>query len=157
MEQKRRERMARMLQSCIAGRTRLLNRLISGIFDDALRPVGMRNGQLTMLCMVGYLGRVKPHELQPLLQMDASTISRNLKRLKKKGWVKTAPAEDDRSHYVMLEPAGLEQVERAMPFWERAQERAEESLGAEGAESLNQASQAILDEIVRQAPEPGKR
>lgn len=149
----RRKQAGLMLQTCIAGRTRLVNRVVNSIFDETLRPAGLRNGQLTLLCVVCYMGRVKPRELEKILQMDASTISRNVKRLKRKGWLRTLPAEDERSHYVALRAEGLARIEKALPYWRQAQERAAELLGA-GAESLNQASQTILEEIVREAPEP---
>ncbi len=153
-DDEQRKRAGQMLESCIAGRTRLLNRVITGIFDEALRPAGLRNGQLTILCLVCYMGRVKPRELEKILQMDASTISRNVRRLESRGWLRTLPARDQRSHWVALEPAGLRQIEEALPAWEEAQQRALQLLGESGAASLEQASRGILEEIVQQAPPP---
>ncbi len=143
-----------MLETCIAGRTRLLNRVIISIFDQALRPAGLRNGQLTLLCMACYMGRVRPHELQDLLQMDASTVSRNVKLLQKRGWLRTLPAGDERTHYVALTPRGVKQIEKALPLWQQAQERATQLLGELGARSLDEASRGILEKIVGQAPDP---
>ncbi len=153
-DNEQRKRAGQMLESCIAGRTRLLNRVITGIFDEALRPAGLRNGQLTILCLVCYMGRVRPRELEKILQMDASTISRNVRRLESRGWLRTLPARDQRSHWVALEPAGLRQIEEALPAWEQAQQRALQLLGESGTASLEQASRGILEEIVREAPPP---
>src|ERR1700754_472243 len=71
-------------------------RALARRFDEALRPVGLTNGQFSLLMS---LNRPEPPSMAPvasLLAMDRTTLTANLKPLERRGLVETAPNPKDR-------------------------------------------------------------
>src|SRR5436309_701165 len=66
---------------CLAGRVRVLNRVVSGIYDAALRPHNVRISQMNVLVAVAALGPVRATDVCRRLKLDKSTLSRDLDRL----------------------------------------------------------------------------
>jgi DNA-binding MarR family transcriptional regulator len=130
-------------RDCIAVRLRLLNRVVTNVYDDALRPLGLKVSQLNILVVTGKLGLAQPAKVCDLLQLDASTLSRNVERMRAKGWVEVVPGEDARTQPFRLTAQGRRLLERAVPAWERAQMQAEELLGNEGTALLNKAARRL--------------
>ena len=123
-------------RDCIAVRVRIINRLISAVYDEAIRPFGLKVSQMNVLVASAAFGSAKPSELCAMLHLDPSTLSRNVERLKKRGLLETVPGEDSRTHLVKIVPKGLETIEDAYPSWVAAQEKATAILGEEGVTAL---------------------
>jgi DNA-binding MarR family transcriptional regulator len=117
---------------CIAVQLRVLNRVITKLYDDALRPLGLKVSQLNILVAAAKLGLARPAAVCDLLQLDTSTLSRNLERMRTRGWVEIVPGTDARTQPFRLTPLGARLLERAFPAWESAQRQATEVLGEEG-------------------------
>ena len=130
-------------RTCIAVRLRLLNRVITNFYDDALRPLGLKVSQLNILIVAAKLGLARPAQVCEVLQLDTSTLSRNVKPLQARGWLEVVPGEDARAQPFRLTPQGKRLIEKAVPAWEQAQRRASELLGGEGV--------ALLDKAARKA------
>jgi DNA-binding MarR family transcriptional regulator len=133
----------RIAASCIAVRLRLLNRVVTNLYDAALRPLGLKVSQLNVLVVAAKLGVARPAQVCELLHLDLSTLSRNVERMmaKPKGWLETVPEEDARARPFRLTDRGRKLLERAIPAWEKAQKQAAELLGEAGV--------AVLDEAAR--------
>ena len=127
-------------RTCIAVRLRLLNRVVTNFYDDALRPLGLKVSQLNILVVTARLGLAKPAQVCEILQLDASTLSRNLKPLQAHGWLEVVPDEDARAQPFRLTPQGRRLVEKAIPAWEEGQSRAAELIGTEGIAVLEKAT-----------------
>ena len=119
-------------QSCIALRLRLLNRVVTNLYDDALRPLGLKVSQLNILVVTAKLGLAQPAKVCDLFRLDASTLSRNVERMRAGGWLESVPGEDARTQPFRLTAQGRRLLERAVPAWEQAQQQAEELLGKDG-------------------------
>ena len=128
---------------CVAVRLRMLNRAITNIYDDALRPLGLKASQLNILIVTAKLGLARPGQVCEILQLDASTLSRNVKPLQAHGWVEVVPGEDARAQPFRLTPKGKRLVEKAVPAWEEAQRQATELLGEEGIALLDKAAKKL--------------
>jgi DNA-binding MarR family transcriptional regulator len=122
-------------RDCLAMRLRLLNRVVTNLFDDALRPVGLKVSQLNILVATAKLGVARPAKVCDILRLDVSTLSRNVERMRAQGWLEIVPGEDARTQPFRLTAQGMKLLVRAVPAWERAQRKAEELLG-EGAIAL---------------------
>jgi DNA-binding MarR family transcriptional regulator len=129
--------------TCIAVRLRLLNRVVTNFYDDALRPLGLKVSQLNILIVTAKLGVARPTQVCEILQLDASTLSRNVKPLQAHGWLEVVPGEDARAQPFRLTPRGRRLVEKAVPAWEKAQRRATELLGDEGIALLDKAAKKV--------------
>ncbi len=126
--------------TCIAVRLRLLNRVVTNLFDGALRPLGLKVSQLNILVVTAKCGLVRPTEVCDVLQLDTSTLSRNVERMRARGWLEVVPGEDARTQPFRLTARGRKLLARAIPSWEAAQRRATRLLGAEGTGLLERAS-----------------
>jgi DNA-binding MarR family transcriptional regulator len=125
--------------ACIALRLRLLNRVVTNLYDEALRSLDLKISQLNLLVVTAMLGLAQPAKVCQILQLDTSTLSRNVERMRAKGWLETAPGEDARTQPFRLTPQGKKLLARAGPAWERAQREATRILGEDGI--------ALLDEL----------
>jgi len=114
----------RIANDCIAMRIRLLNRVITSIYDAALRPLGAKASQLNILVAAAKLQLARPQDVCRILQLDTSTLSRNLERIKAKGWIEIVPGSDARAQPFRLTIAGKRLLERAFPAWQHAQKEA---------------------------------
>ena len=134
-------------KTCIAVRLRLLNRVVTNVYDDALRPLGLKASQLNLLIVTAWLGLARPAQVCDILQLDASTLSRNVKPLQAHGWLEVVPDEDARAQPFRLTPQGKRLIEKAVPAWEEAQRHAAELLGEEGI--------ALLDKVAKKLRQAG--
>jgi DNA-binding MarR family transcriptional regulator len=130
-------------RTCIAVRLRLLNRVVTNLYDDALRPLGLKVSQLNILVVTAKLGLARPAQVCETLQLDASTLSRNVKPLQAHGWLEVVPEEDARAQPFRLTAKGKRLSEKAVPAWEEAQRRATELLGEEGIALLDRAAKKL--------------
>ena len=129
-----------VVRTCIALRVRLLNRVITNLYDDALRPLDLKVSQLNLLVVTAKLGVAQPAKVCDILQLDASTLSRNVERMRANGWLEAVPAADGRAQPFRLTAQGRKLLARAIPAWERAQRRATGVLGKEAVALLNEAA-----------------
>src|SRR6476661_5348279 len=112
--------------TCIAVRLRLLNRVVTNFYDEALRSLGVKVSQLNILIVTAKLGLARPAQVCEFLQLDTSTLSRNVKPLQAHGWLEVVTGEDARAQPFRLTPQGKRLIEKAMAAWEAAQRRASE-------------------------------
>src|SRR3954447_9553432 len=130
-------------RTCIAVRLRLLNRVVTNLYDDALRPLGLKVSQLNILIVTAKLGLARPARVCDILQLDASTLSRNVERMRAHGWLEVVPEEDARAQPFRLTAQGRRLIEQAVPAWEGAQRQAAELLGDEGIALLDRAARKL--------------
>jgi DNA-binding MarR family transcriptional regulator len=124
--------------SCIAVRLRLLNRVVTNLYDETLRPLGLKVSQLNLLVVAAKLGVARPTRVSELLHLDLSTLSRNVDRMMARGWLEAVAEEDARTQPFRLTDQGRRLLGRAIPAWEKAQKQAAELLGEDGVAWLNE-------------------
>src|ERR1041385_6491937 len=128
---------------CVAVRLRMLNRIITNIYDNALRPLGLKVSQMNILVAAAKMGTARPLEVCQYLHLDVSTLSRNVERMKARGWLEVVPDEDGRSQPFRLTPQGRKLLEKAVPAWSKAQQQVKKALGDGFLEQLNQAVKRV--------------
>lgn len=129
-----------MAGSCLSGRLRLMNRLVNSIYDTALREYSIKASQVSILAMVAKLGETNCKTLCGHMQMDSSTFSRSLARLRKNGWLKSESSGDGKILKITVTPDGSQVLHDVYPVWKQAQDEAFSYLGAELAEMLQKSS-----------------
>ncbi len=108
---------------CVCGNLRMAARVVTALYDEALRPCGIEANQMQILWALHSAGTVSAGELSRIVAMDQSTTSRNVALLVRKGLVRAAPGKSDRrAREIALTPAGRATLIRAYPRWKRAQE-----------------------------------
>jgi DNA-binding MarR family transcriptional regulator len=126
----------RIARDCIAVRVRLINRVVTAIYDEALRPHGFRVSQGNILVAVARGGEARPANICRLLRLEKSTLSRDVEVMKAKGWLESDPPTGGRNQVIRVTPAGLELLARSLPAWEAAQAEATLLIGEAGVDSL---------------------
>jgi DNA-binding MarR family transcriptional regulator len=97
-------------------------------------------GQLNILVVTAKLGLARPAQVCDILQLDTSTLSRNVERMRAHGWLEVVPDKDARTQPFRLTPQGRRLIDKAAPAWEKAQGQAQEVLGDEGLALLDKVS-----------------
>jgi len=115
--------------NCLSVRLRLMNRMVGAIYDEALRPHGIKASQLNILVAVSAFGRVTSQQLCRVLHMDTSTFSRAVARLKNNRWLQVEPSGEGKILKIEVTKEGLKKIEQVYPDWQRAQAKAVEALG----------------------------
>ncbi len=132
-----------MARECVGNQLRLLDRVVTSVYEEELRPLKLTPSQMIILAITTQQGRVRAVELSRLLQMDASTVSRNVERLRARGWIEEASGEDSRSRPFQLTSGGEKVLEDAIVAWERAQAKAVDLLGKEGVTLLRRTTKNV--------------
>ena len=114
---------------CACANLRRVTRAVTQLYDDALRPRGLRITQFTLLQVLARRGAVTQGTLATFLAVDSTTLSRNLKPLETAGLIRGFRGADRRERYLELAPAGRRALERAAPAWEVVQRQLRERLG----------------------------
>src|SRR5438874_5532420 len=96
-----------------------------------------------MLIVTARLALARPAQVCEILQLDTSTLSRNVKPLQAHGWLEVVPDEDARTQPFRLTAQGRRLIEKALPAWEEAQRQAAELLGDEGIALLDRAAKKL--------------
>lgn len=108
--------------SCLCLHVQRAARAVARRYDEILRPVGLTNGQFSLLMS---LNRPQPPtmgEVSSVLAMDRTTLTANLKPLERRGLVAIKIDEADRrSRRLQLTEAGRELLRKALPLWEKGQ------------------------------------
>jgi DNA-binding MarR family transcriptional regulator len=131
------EQAKRVGPECLGFRARLLSRIITSVYDDNLSAVGLKASQFSVLNAVASREDALPAELAKFLEMDESTLSRNVARMCARGWLWLEPGEDDRrSHRIRLTDMGKALLRKSYPAWQQAQGQVAHKLGPDGVAAL---------------------
>lgn len=114
---------------CMCASFRRASRALTQLYDEALRPLGLRATQFTILQVLSRAGEVSQGELGQMLVMDSTTLTRTLEIMGGRGWVVKRQGKDRRERLFRLAKAGHERLERTLPAWEKAQARLRCRLG----------------------------
>jgi DNA-binding MarR family transcriptional regulator len=114
-----------MFTDCYCTQFRRSANALTSVYDEVLRPVGLKITQFSLLRALERLGAATFSEIAVELALDKTTISRNLNLLVNAGWVEVAHEEDARYKVASLSAEGLRVLRRAEPFWRIAQMRVE--------------------------------
>jgi DNA-binding MarR family transcriptional regulator len=123
---------------CLAVRVRTLNRAVTALYDEALRPHGLRVGQLNLLAAVARMGTARPGDLCYLLRMEKSTLSRDVEVLRRNGWLEVDDSGGGRARPLRLTADGGALLEVVLPAWRQAQAKALALIGGEASFALGQ-------------------
>ena len=118
-------------QPCVCATLRKATRTVTQLYDDALRPSGLRATQFNILSEICGAGEATVTELTKCLVMDQTTVTRSLALLEKSGLLRTVPKADGRLKTVQLTKKGESSLELAKPLWTKAQKTAVKAIGAD--------------------------
>jgi DNA-binding MarR family transcriptional regulator len=111
-------------RQCVCTAARRRSRELTRLFEKAMRGSGVRGTQFTLLATLVQTGPLPTTRLADFQGLERTTLTRNLARLVRDGFVRIDEGEDRRVRKVAITPAGEEAARRAYPFWKKAQDAA---------------------------------
>ena len=132
-------------QGCTNLKLRQLMRRVAQRYDAEVGQVGLKGTQYSLLSYVVKFGPIRPVDLAAGMNIDASTLSRNLKPLVAAGWLTLDAGVDARSRLVQATEAGRAKRVEAQRRWRVAQEGVNATLGPQRVIALH----ALIDEAMR--------
>ncbi len=115
--------------NCTCLSLRKAARAVTQMYDEALRPSGLRATQLSLLFSVEHGGPRGITELAKMLVMDRTTLTRNLKPLLYQKLLEVIHRPDRRQRPIAITPKGRDALARALPLWQEVQARLAFGLG----------------------------
>ncbi len=116
-----------MFTDCYCTQFRRASNALTRVYDAALKPVGLRITQFSLLRSLGRLGEATSTQVAAELSLDRTTISRNVKILIDSGWVDSLEGTDDKRERVLrLTVAGQRMIAQALPYFTAAQKAVED-------------------------------
>ncbi|MCJ8507490.1 MarR family transcriptional regulator [Rhizobium lemnae] len=125
--------------TCLCLHAQRAARALARRFDNALRPVGLTNGQFSMLMSLNRPQPATMSSVASVLDMDRTTLTAALKPLQRRGLIDVlTDPKDARSRLLKLTKEGLLLLQRALPIWTATHAQVDEDLGEGGSEALRQ-------------------
>lgn len=106
---------------CYCGSIRQASRVVTQIYDKALKPSGVKITQFGILRLLSYFPGLTTGEMAEALVMDSTTLTRTLKIIHDSRWIESTPGEDRRERHWSLTEEGKARLQEAEPLWKSAQ------------------------------------
>jgi len=135
---------------CMCASLRRTARAVSQLYEVALRPVGLRGSQFTILQFLSQAGEVTQGTLGEMLAMDSTTLTRTLAIMLREGWLEERRGSDRRERLLSLSAAGEKQLKRAKPAWEKVQAHLKHEVGNEDWGKLEQLINRVTNLVTNQ-------
>jgi DNA-binding MarR family transcriptional regulator len=123
--------------ACLCIAMRQTSRRVTALYDEALAPAGINVAQFSLLRKLRRHGPQSLSALAERVELDRSTLGRNLRVLEKLDLVTLGPGEDQRESVAALTSSGRMTLSAGDPLWDGAQARIAGKIGAEGVAQLN--------------------
>jgi DNA-binding MarR family transcriptional regulator len=127
-----RTRIASLATTCACLNLRRAARAVTNYYDALIREqTGLRITQITMLVVAYLAGPQTINDMAERIDLDRTTLTRNLKPLEHEGLLTVVPGADQRTRVVTLTASGEQKLLQVLPLWEQAQAHMVEGLGQE--------------------------
>src|SRR6266704_496256 len=109
------------LSPCVCSTLRMVSRALTQLYDDVLRPSGLRVTQFSILATIARLGEANLRQLEYMLAIDQTTLTRSLNLLERDRVIERVAHHDARIKSMKLSSKGRRALDAARPLWARAQ------------------------------------
>src|SRR5881296_1687427 len=117
------------LSPCVCNTLRMVTRAVTQLYDEVLRPSGLRVTQFSILATLARMGEANLKQLADTLAIDQTTLTRSLNLLERGGVIERVPRPDGRIKAMRLTSKGRRALEVARPLWAQAQAKVLRELG----------------------------
>lgn len=136
-----------VLENCACHKVRIAARAVTRAYDEALRPVGLRATQLSVLVAAAADDALSITALAKFMGMDRSTLTRNLRPLESEGLIAVGLEGWRRSRALEITAKGRSRMQEALPLWRKAQQALRRKLGDKTWDVIHN----NLDHLIRAA------
>lgn len=132
-------------RECTCFNLRKATRAVTQVYDDAMRPAGLRVTQFTLLAYTYAIGPVPLTKLADAMVTDRTTLARNLEPLVKEGFLSIENGKDRRSRIISITDDGLGKLTEAYPLWKRTQDDVKKKMGQDNWSSMISHALLLVD------------
>ncbi len=136
------------LSPCVCSTLRMVTRAVTQLYDDVLRPSGLRVTQFSIIAAIARMGGANLRELEDALAIDQTTLTRSVALLERDGVVERASDPDRRIKAMRLTAKGRRALEVARPLWAHAQDKVLREWGAKAWADAQRRLTHLLDVAV---------
>jgi DNA-binding MarR family transcriptional regulator len=130
---------------CMCASLRRSARALTQVYQDELRPFGLRSSQLTILQVLVRTGELTQRSLGQILAMDSTSLTRTLAVMLREGWLTQRRGEDRRERWIGMSRAGEKKLNDALPAWEKVQRRLRRQIGPQSWKHLMQLTRQLAN------------
>jgi DNA-binding MarR family transcriptional regulator len=127
----------------MCGSFRRTSRALTQLYEEAIRPFGLRASQLSILQVLSRAGEVSQGQLGQMLAMDSTSLTRTLAIMIRQGWVAEHRGKDKRERRLRLAKSGEKLLQRTLPIWDKVQSKLRRQLGDETWNNLLQLTRQV--------------
>src|SRR5438128_4839743 len=143
---------------CVCNTLRMVTRAVTQLYDDVLRPSGVRVTQFSILATIVRMREANLKQLEDTLAIDQTTLTRSLNLLERDGLIERASHPDARIRAMKLTSKGRRALEAARPLWARAQDKVLRELCTKAwADAQRRLANLLYVAIKRRGPGRGRR
>src|SRR6266404_570374 len=135
---------------CMCANFRRTARALTQLYDQALRPQGLRATQFTILQFLSLAGEVSQGQMGAMLAIDSTTLTRTLAIMVRRRWITERRGEDRRERRLRLARAGETQFNQALPAWEKLQSDLRRRIGEQPWKDLLQLTNRVAEFVITQ-------
>jgi len=126
----------------------MVTRAVTQLYDDVLRPSGLRVTQFSVLAAIARSGEANLRQLEHVLAVDQTTLTRSISLLERGGVIERASDPDKRIRAMRLTPKGKRVLAAARPLWAQAQDRVLREFGTKAWADAQRRLTHLLDVAV---------
>jgi DNA-binding MarR family transcriptional regulator len=146
------------LSPCVCSTLRMVSRAVTQLYDEILRPSGLRVTQFSILATIARLGEANLMQLESMLAIDQTTLTRSLNLLERNRVVERVPHPDGRIKAMTLTSKGRRALAAARPLWARAQDKVLREWGATAwADAQRRLAHLLRVAVKKRRPIRGQR
>ena len=126
-------------RGCLAGKLRMINRIVTNSYNRVLREHGMEItvAQLNLLATISKMDKPRQVDICLELGIEKSTLSRDLERLRTQDLITRKANPEGGPGYLVLTERGFEYMDKMLPVWQKAQNEMKLAMGIEAVEAVN--------------------
>jgi len=144
------------LSPCVCSTLRMVSRAVTQLYDDVLRPSGLRVTQFSILATIARLGEANLRQLEDMLAIDQTTLTRSLNLLERDGVIERVPHPDGRIKAMKLTSKGRRALEAARLLWSQVQDKVLRELGTKAwADAQRRLAHLLRVAVKRRGPSRG--
>ncbi|MBV1911745.1 MAG: MarR family winged helix-turn-helix transcriptional regulator [Kangiellaceae bacterium] len=137
-----------IIDTCLNLELRKSTRIVTHFYESRLAAVGLKSGQFSILRAVNFLKQTTNKELQRILVLEQTTLSRSLKPLIRDELLTIqANPDDQRVKLISLSKEGVKTYDKALPLWLKAQSEIKALIGQEEAEKIQSLSKKLSETL----------
>ncbi len=130
-------------KNCACFNVRKTARVLTQEYDQSITPSGLKTTQFSALAVIRRLGPIMITDLAKAMEIERTSLTRNLKLIERDGFIKSRSGEDARSRIVEITEAGQEKLDEAQVLWQTVQSRVVEKFGEKRFEFLRDELEAL--------------